>query len=89
MQDEGPGSVLPMVAIPQKLRIVMYVGLYRIHHMYSVMDFVQKGGRNFLVIIDNYSKWLEVPETKNTSSESTCDALRTLFALFGVPEEVV
>ena len=76
-----------MVAIPQKLRIVMYVGLYRIHH--NVMDFVQKGGRNFQVIIDKLFKMLEVPEMKNTSAESTYDVLRTLFALFDVPEEVV
>ena len=26
---------------------------------------------------------------KNTSAESTCDVLRTLFASFGLPEEVV
>ena len=53
------------------------------------IDYAQKGNRNFLVIIDSYSKWLEVFETRNTSAESTCDILRTLFASYGLPEEVV
>ena len=59
-------------------------------HPWTVhIDYAQKGGKNFLIIIDSYSKWLEVFEMKNTSAESTCDVLRTLFASFGLPEEVV
>ena len=53
------------------------------------IDYAQKGNSNFLVVIDSYSKWLEVFETRNTSAESTCDMLCTLFASFGLPEEVV
>ena len=53
------------------------------------IDFAQKGRTNFLVVIDSYSKWLEVFEMRSTSAESTCDTLRTLFASFGLPEEIV
>ena len=53
------------------------------------IDYAQKGNSNFLVIIYSYSKWLEVFETRNTSAESTCDLLWTLFASFGLPEEEV
>ena len=53
------------------------------------MDFVQKGNHTFLVIIDSYSKWLEVFDMKSTTADKTCKILRTLFALtsYGLPEE--
>ena len=53
------------------------------------IDYPQKRNSNFLVIIDSYSKWLEMFETRNASLECTCDNLRTLFTSFGLPEEVV
>ena len=53
------------------------------------IDYAQKERSNFLVIIDSYSKWLEVFDMKNTSAESTVDTLRSLFSSYGLSEEIV
>ena len=53
------------------------------------IDFAQKGRTIFLVVIDSFSKWLEVFEMRSTTAENTCATLRTLFASYGLPEEVV
>ena len=53
------------------------------------IDFAQKGRTTFLVVIDSYSTWLEVFEMRSTTAESTCTTLRTLFASYGLPEEIV
>lgn len=46
-------------------------------------------GKMFLIIIDSYSKWLEVKIVPNTSSNVTIDVLRSLFATHGIPDVVV
>ena len=46
-------------------------------------------GSMFLMVVDAYSKWLEVLPMASTTTEKTLDALRTLFARYGVPKEVV
>ena len=46
-------------------------------------------GNMFLVIIDSYSKWLEVVPMKSTTSTATINQLRNLFANFGLPEHIV
>ena len=56
--------------------------------IWSHIDYAQKGNSNFLVIIDSYSKWLVIIETRNTWAERTCYMLCTLFASFGLPEKV-
>ena len=43
----------------------------------------------FLVVVDSHSKWLEVIFTTAMTAARTIEALRTLFARFGLPEEVV
>ena len=43
----------------------------------------------FLVVIDAYSKWLEVFPMSTTTSSATISQLRTLFARFGLPETLV
>lgn len=47
------------------------------------------GGAMLLVVVDSYTKWPEVCVTKNTSSHSTINLLRPIFARWGVPEELV
>ena len=42
----------------------------------------------FLVVVDTNSKWLEVLPMKNTTTEITLDALRTIFCPYGVPKLV-
>ena len=47
-------------------------------------------GGSFLVIIDDAkSKWLEVLRMFSTTAEATINALHTVFATHGLPEELV
>jgi len=42
-----------------------------------------------LVVIDAFSKWIEVLPVKSASSSTTIEKLRALFATHGIPESVV
>ena len=53
------------------------------------IDVFEKGKLNFLIVVDAYSKWLEVIPMSSMTSLKTIEVLRTLFARFGIPEEVV
>ena len=46
-------------------------------------------GRMFLIIVDAHSKWPEVEIMPSTTSTQTIDRLRTIFARYGVPAQVV
>ena len=46
-------------------------------------------GGFFLVVVDAKSKWLEVIPMSSTTARATVDALRSLFAIHGLPEEIV
>ena len=46
-------------------------------------------GSMFLVVVDAYSKWLEVLPMSSTTTAKTLDALRSLFARYGVPKKLV
>lgn len=41
------------------------------------------------MIIDGYSKWIDVQSVNSTSAECTISKLRTLFATHGLPEQIV
>ena len=43
----------------------------------------------FLIIVDAHSKWPEVEIMPSTTSTQTIDRLRTIFARYGVPAQVV
>ena len=43
----------------------------------------------FLVVVDAHSKWPEVVPVSSTTSSSTIEVLRDLFARFGIPEQIV
>lgn len=54
---------------------------YRIH-----IDFAGPiKGTYFLIIVDAYSKWLEVYTTSKITSKVTIECLRDCFARFGLP----
>ena len=53
------------------------------------INFAEKYGMNYLIVVDNYSKWLEVLPMTFTTACKTIDVLRGLFACHGLPEEVV
>ena len=46
-------------------------------------------GQLFLIVIDAYSKWIEVYPTSSTSATATIEILRRAFATHGLPEMVV
>jgi len=54
------------------------------------MDFAGPfNGGMFLIVVDAKSKWMEVVPMSSTSASSTITALRSLFAIHGLPEEIV
>ena len=46
-------------------------------------------GQNFLIIVDAYSKWIDVAHMKTTTAESTLTVLRRVFATHGLPDSIV
>ncbi|XP_026731607.1 uncharacterized protein K02A2.6-like [Trichoplusia ni] len=46
-------------------------------------------GKTFLILMDSTSKWLEAFETKHTNASAVIKILRTTFARFGLPAELV
>ena len=42
-----------------------------------------------LVVVDSFSKWIEVLPVKTASASITIEKLRTLFATHGIPETIV
>jgi len=57
---------------------------YRIH-----IDFAEKDGRHYLIVMDSHSKWPEVCLMRRTTAEATITALRNIFARNGLPHQVV
>ncbi|CAH0713889.1 unnamed protein product, partial [Brenthis ino] len=52
-------------------------------------DFADCDGKRFLIIIDAYSKWIEVIQMNRTDAVSTIEAFRSIFARFGLPSQLV
>ena len=46
-------------------------------------------GKMFLVVVDAYSKWLDVQVVSSATSQNTITVLRSLFATHGLPELIV
>ena len=46
-------------------------------------------GRMFFILVDAHSKWPEVVEMKTATTEKTIEVMRTLFASYGIPDQVV
>ena len=44
------------------------------------MDYADFHGKTYLIVVDSYSKWLEVIPTRGSSTEITVRALRKIFA---------
>ena len=45
--------------------------------------------KNFLFLVDAYSKWIEVRTINNVTSTVTIDQLGSIFATHGLPEVLV
>lgn len=46
-------------------------------------------GHDFLIVVDAFTKWVEVVIMKSTSSQETINQLRTIFARYGMPTTLV
>ena len=53
------------------------------------IDFFELNSVHFLIIVDSYSKWLDIHIMQGTNAEKTIEKLRSTFAIFGIPEELV
>ena len=45
--------------------------------------------KSFFIVVDAHSKWAEVVEMSQTTTAKTIEALRRLFAIHGIPEQIV
>lgn len=53
------------------------------------VDFAEINKQHYLLIVDVYSKWLEVLPINQTSAEKTAQLLQNLFASYGLPKVLV
>lgn len=53
------------------------------------VDFAEINKQHYLLLVDVYSKWLEVLPINQTSAEKTSQLLRNLFASYGLPKVLV
>jgi len=53
------------------------------------VDFGTLDDKDLLILVDVYSKWIEVAVMSNTTASQTIGVLRSWFARFGIPRELV
>ena len=53
------------------------------------IDLCLYGGQNYLVMVDYYSRWIEVLHVKSTTTAACVAKMKDVFARFGFPEEIV
>lgn len=53
------------------------------------MDLFELDGNNYLVIVDYYSRWIEVAHMKSTTTQAVIEVVKSIFSRFGIPEVVV
>ena len=49
------------------------------------IDFFHFGGRTFLIVVDAFSKWVEIKEMSSTDSQKVQKTLKQIFEMFGDP----
>lgn len=52
-------------------------------------DFADCVGKRYLIIVDANSKWIEAIAMQGTEAKSTIEVLRSVFARFGLPSQLV
>lgn len=53
------------------------------------IDFFMLEGKTFLILVDSYSKWLEIFLMKKTKAIEVIKCLKLVFAMFGLADEIV
>ena len=51
-------------------------------------DLCERNGRQYLVLVDYYSRWLEIKELRSTTSTAVSNSLKAIFATHGFPDEL-
>ncbi|UYV70210.1 K02A2.6-like [Cordylochernes scorpioides] len=63
-----------------------------IHQKFTILHIDHVGpfqGKLFLVVVDAYSKWIEAKIVSTTSTETTINSLKEIFATHGLPDVIV
>ncbi|PIK46814.1 hypothetical protein BSL78_16313 [Apostichopus japonicus] len=53
------------------------------------IDFAELDSQHLFISVDSYSKWVEAIPMYQTTTTKTIEVLRTIFASYGLPEEIV
>ncbi|XP_026278484.2 uncharacterized protein K02A2.6-like [Frankliniella occidentalis] len=53
------------------------------------MDIASVGPKDYLVMYDSYSKWLEILKLPSKSASAVVDACKNVFAIHGFPQKIV
>lgn len=53
------------------------------------MDLFEQKGHKYLIVIDYYSRWIEISHLQNTISGSIVNHCKSIFAKYGIPESVI
>lgn len=53
------------------------------------LDFAHQNDKDFLILVDSYSKWIEIFPMSSTTSDKTIEKLRHCFAAYGLPTTIV
>ena len=52
-------------------------------------DFCEVRGKNYLIVVDYYSRYIEVARMEKTTSAATINVLKSIYARHGIPEVLV
>ena len=53
------------------------------------MDLFELHGKVYIMVIDNYSRWIESKRLDNLSSENFVYVLKEIFASHGIPDIII
>ncbi|XP_035223170.1 uncharacterized protein LOC118195938 [Stegodyphus dumicola] len=63
---------------------------FQLNHLKKIaLDILQFGNQNYLVVIDYYTKWIEVSNIKGKTANEIMIKLKCIFARYGIANEVV
>ena len=51
-------------------------------------DLCQRGSQMYLIVVDYYSRWIEIEHLRSTTSAQVINHMKSLFARWGIPDEV-
>lgn len=52
-------------------------------------DIFEHGGKSYLVVVDYFSKWIDVVQLKSKTTNSVISQLKTIFATHGIPTHLI